>query len=511
MDGQFPFKLRPYQSAIVDSIKQYGSTLVVLPTGLGKTVIAFSIIYEFLKEKQGRILFLAPTKPLVEQHYSSFKKHFPKISNLAILITGEVKKDKRKHLYDSATIIFATPQTISNDIESGIFNAKDVALVIFDEAHRAVGSYAYVLIAKALPDNCLRVGLTASPGGEKKRIKEVMENLGITNVELRTYKSSDVSPYIKPMEIKWVFVELSPIHKSIQKLLMNLSKSLLIDLSNMGVVVTIKSKKRLLESRARLLNLPPPYRFKVLLPYFTLVLTQHALELLETEGLYSLKAFLDEVGKKKSRSARVFLKKPEVKKILSLLEKTNISEEDHPKLKKLLSLVESLKDKKIIIFSQYRSQVERITNMLREEGFKAEIFLGKRKGFSQKKQKEIIEAFRRDEFNILVSSSIGEEGLDIPGVDAVIFYEPVPSEIRAIQRRGRAGRFDKGLVYILITKGTRDEAFFWSAMHKEKKMQRILSSIGKKTPIEKVEKDDSKKETKENKPQKQQLSISDFL
>jgi Fanconi anemia group M protein len=384
MEEAFPFKLRPYQSAIVDSIKQYGSTLVVLPTGLGKTVIAFSIIHEFLTEERGLILFLAPTKPLVEQHFSSFKRHFPKKSDSAILITGEIKKDKRKHLYASAKLIFATPQTISNDIENKVFNPKDVALVIFDEAHRAIGSYAYVLIAKALPDDCLRIGLTASPGGERKRIKEVMENLGIANVELRTNKSSDVLPYIMPMEIKWVFVELSQVHKTIQKLLMHLSKSLLSDLNNMGVVVTIKSKKRLLESRARLLALPQPYRFKVLLPYFTLVLAQHALELLETEGLYSLKAFLGDVEKKKTRSARVFLKKPEVKKILSLLEKTNISSDDHPKLRRLLSLVESLKNKKIIIFSQYRSQVERITNMLREEGFKAQIFLGKRKGFSQK-------------------------------------------------------------------------------------------------------------------------------
>ena len=194
MEEAFPFKLRPYQSAIVDSIKQYGSTLVVLPTGLGKTVIAFSIIHEFLTEERGLILFLAPTKPLVEQHFSSFKRHFPKKSDSAILITGEIKKDKRKLLYASAKLIFATPQTISNDIENKVFNPKDVALVIFDEAHRAIGSYAYVLIAKALPDDCLRIGLTASPGGERKRIKEVMENLGIANVELRTNKSSDVLP-----------------------------------------------------------------------------------------------------------------------------------------------------------------------------------------------------------------------------------------------------------------------------------------------------------------------------
>ncbi|MEK6810844.1 MAG: DEAD/DEAH box helicase, partial [Candidatus Thermoplasmatota archaeon] len=46
------------------------STLVVLPTGMGKTVIAARVIAEVLRRRGGRILVLAPTKPLVEQHAS---------------------------------------------------------------------------------------------------------------------------------------------------------------------------------------------------------------------------------------------------------------------------------------------------------------------------------------------------------------------------------------------------------------------------------------------------------
>ena len=72
----------------------------------------------------------------------------------------------------------------------------------------------------------------------------------------------------------------------------------------------------------------------------------------------------------------------------------------------------------------------------------------------------------------------------------VIFYEPVPSAIRSIQRRGRTGRQEKGRVIILMAKGTRDEAYRWVAHHKEKKMYRNLANIRKKlnlSPYERKE------------------------
>src|SRR5437879_11855317 len=61
-------------------------------------------------------------------------------------------------------------------------------------------------------------------------------------------------------------------------------------------------------------------------------------------------------------------------------------------------------------------------------------------GLSQKEQVDILDKFRAGEINVLVATSIGEEGLDIPQVDHVVFYEPVPSEIRQIPPRGRTGR-----------------------------------------------------------------------
>ena len=80
----------------------------------------------------------------------------------------------------------------------------------------------------------------------------------------------------------------------------------------------------------------------------------------------------------------------------------------------------------------------------------------------------------------MCGTSISEEGLDLPKVDYAIFYEAVPSEIRAIQRRGRVGRQSTGKIIFLLTKGTRDESYYWSAFHKEKRMKSILYNIKKR-------------------------------
>ena len=95
-------------------------------------------------------------------------------------------------------------------------------------------------------------------------------------------------------------------------------------------------------------------------------------------------------------------------------------------------------------------------------------------GLSQKQQKKIIEDFSEGKINVLCATSIGEEGLDIPEVNAVIFYEPVPSAIRKIQRAGRTARLMRGKIIMLITKGTRDETFYYVSRSKERKMHEAI-------------------------------------
>jgi len=83
---------------------------------------------------------------------------------------------------------------------------------------------------------------------------------------------------------------------------------------------------------------------------------------------------------------------------------------------------------KTIIFAQYRDQVCLIEKRLQEAGIPAKIFLGRKGEYTKKQQEETISQFRADQFRVLVASSIGEEGLDIPAVDMVVFYEPTPAK-----------------------------------------------------------------------------------
>jgi len=131
------------------------------------------------------------------------------------------------------------------------------------------------------------------------------------------------------------------------------------------------------------------------------------------------------------------------------------------------------------VFTQYRDTLEMIHQKLEKEGIKSAKFFGQaskdgEKGLTQKQQKAIIKSFRMGEYDVLLSTSVAEEGIDIPAVDLVVLYEPVPSEVRMIQRRGRTGRKRTGRVKVLITEGTRDEGYYWSSIRKENRMKNQL-------------------------------------
>jgi Fanconi anemia group M protein len=88
------------------------------------------------------------------------------------------------------------------------FDAK-CSLCIIDEAHRSIGKYAYTYVSqKCVEEGALLLGLTASPGGDRRKIQEIIGALGIQNIEIRTAEDSDVAPYVKPLEISHVRVPL---------------------------------------------------------------------------------------------------------------------------------------------------------------------------------------------------------------------------------------------------------------------------------------------------------------
>jgi len=465
---------RAYQENIAKSILEMGNTLVVLPTGLGKTIVALLVIDKLFDK--GRILFLAPTKPLSEQHYTRIREMMDIGEDDVALITGLIPPKKRAELWKKR-IVVSTPQTARNDILKGRLSL-DHALCIFDEAHRAVGNYAYTSVAsECAKAGTLVVGLTASPGGSREKIEGILDALCIKNVEIRTAEDKDVVEYVKPTNISWIMIELSGEIRKMRDLLHSMVLERAEALKKLGFVGRFLSKKHLIEMRKRIEKAGGWRKLVAFSQYASLFNLIHMEELLETQGVGTFRNYVERLrARAQSKAILRILNDGRMKEIMDGIEKC----EEHPKLGRVVELVKERPEEKILVFAQYRDQIDKIVGELNKNGIRAHRFVGKKGGVTVKEQKETIEMFRRGEFGTMVCTSIGEEGLDLPLVDTVIFYEPIPSEIRTIQRRGRAGRAKAGNVIVLITKGTRDEAFFWASRKREKKMRSIVETMGKK-------------------------------
>ncbi len=483
---------RLYQQVLAADVLKNGNSMIVAPTALGKTIVAVLMAAERLKNFKGsKVLILAPSKPLVVQHEESFKEflHIPTTS-----LTGDIKPEDRIKRWNDHQIICATPQTIESDLISSRYDLKNISLLVFDECHRSVGSYSYVYLASKYQKdakNPLVLGLTASPGWGEDKINEVCENLFINDVIIKNEDDKDVAPYFNPVEVKWVKVELNKELKEIKKAIDATLKVKLNTLKRMGIIKSVNlGKREVLKIKGAAQNriaksTHPPKKCYYAVSVLTAVINiQHSLELLETQGISTLNKYFERLRKKKTKAAKSLLIDENFKKAISLTKIAHDKGIEHPKLKRLTQILKKElkenKDSRIIVFTQFRDTVEKIFEKCNEEDIKAVKFFGQaakegEKGLTQKKQKEVIKAFKMGTYDVLISTSVAEEGIDIPAVDLVILYEPVPSEIRMIQRRGRTGRKNKGKMYILITKGTRDEAYYWTSINKEKKMKSQLS------------------------------------
>jgi Fanconi anemia group M protein len=511
-------KPREYQQAIFETARKK-NTLVVLPTGMGKTLIALMLTIDRLsKFPNEKILFLAPTRPLAEQHLIYFKKHLSELFATLELFVGKTPACKREKLWQSAEIIFSTPQCIRNDIKNNLYNLKDTSLLIIDESHRCLKNYAYTYVAKKYREQAqhpLILGLTASPGHEKEKVRKICENLDIVAVEVRTRESEDVKPYIQKLKFEIVKLEFPPELLEIQKLLKKIFDKKIEELKNRKLLFQRTTKKNLLDLQKRIMRsiASGNRHFNLLAGASACAQTiklQHALELLETQTLSSFQNYLqnlfDQAQQEKSKAVKQLIKQAEFNQAYTKLIELIAKKFEHPKLLKLREIVEKeFKNKKakIMVFAQYRDTVTKICKELNSlPQVNARVFVGQAKrgegkeatGLSQKEQQALIHEFSLGKVNVLGSTSIGEEGLDLPEVSAVIFYEPIPSAIRQIQRRGRTARLMKGKLIILLTKGTRDEGYYWAAFHKEKKMYKVLDGLEKELESNKRERLEKEKQ-----------------
>jgi len=498
---------REYQENIfINCLKK--NCLVVIPTGLGKTVIALMLTVQRLTEiEDSKVILLAPTKPLVEQHYKSFLELTNLPEESLISLTGSIAPEKRVSLWKNINVAFMTPQVLQNDLISGLYSIKDVSLMIFDECHRAIGDYAYCFLAKKYIDiskNAQILGLTASPGSTEGKINEIKQNLFINHIEIRTEKDLDVKPYIHKVDNEWIKLKLPSEFLKVKKILEEKLKSFYKILKENDLLGSYDISKIARKDLLKLDNVISRriatardndekfQMFNAKKVVANAIRLSHMTELIETQGVSALKDYFEKNEEKiKNNSANKSLKElfidKDFKQAKKFTEDLYFKGIVHPKIEKLKEIltnqIKENRDSRILVFCHFRDSVNNIVKYFEEDmiikmhKFVGQATRGTDKGLTQKEQISLLNEFKGGRYNTLVGTSVAEEGLDIEECDLVIFYDVVPSAIRSIQRRGRTGRKKEGKVFVLMAENTRDEGYYWAEKAKERNMKESLEKI----------------------------------
>jgi len=486
---------RLYQVQLASTARD-GHTLVCLPTGLGKTTVSLLVTAHRLHEVGGTVLFLAPTKPLVQQHAEFYREALSIPDEEIVVFTGEIRPEDRADAWGDARIVIATPQVVENDLVGSRISLADVTHLTFDECHRASGDYAYVYIAEryhADATDPLVTGMSASPGGDKEAILNVCQNLGIAEVEVMTEDDADVDEYTHDTSVEWERIQLPDEILRIRDALNEVIKDRLQKLKSLGVTNTTQpdvSQKQLNRMRGKLqelMNADKSEGYKGMSTHAEVMKLRRAVELVETQSVESVRRYFERQrnaarSSGASKASQRLVSEPKVREAMRLAESFDST---HPKFSRArILLAQTLgieEGERVIVFTESRDTAEALTEFL-SASFDVRRFVGQgdkesSEGMTQKEQQETLDDFRNGEFEVLVSTSVAEEGLDVPEVDLVLFFEPVPTAIRSIQRKGRTGRQAEGRVVVLLAEDTRDEAYFWISRRREKEMESELREL----------------------------------
>lgn len=523
------FEIRDYQYNIVERAF-YDNLLVALPTGLGKTFIASTVMLNFLRWFPiSKIIFMAPTRPLVAQQIKACCS-IAGIPSSKVAILLDKTRRNRAEIWNSRQVFFTTPQVVENDLASGVVNPKSIALLVIDEAHRAKGNYSYNNVVKFInrfSDSYRILALTATPASDVEGVQQIIDNLNISKVEVRTEQSIDIVRHMKrkTVERKTCYPS-SEITECIELLaegitpVLNTAKERgLLDLTDPTRINFLQCMEI---SRKIVANPTIPEGLKWS-NYFILQLLGMVGQCYRRLNIYGIRSFQNYFNEKflefktkwnakkstNKLNADFYFSDPITTLMDRVEELLKTLTYGHPKIE---ALMEELDDffknhetagSRVIIFTEFRESALEIVQCIEKanDNRKPHIFIGQSKekekfdvenfgkkkqkgqtkkkkderpstrsssenaqmtGMSQKLQKEIIKKFKKGVFNILVATSIGEEGLDIGEVDLIICYDSTSSPIKNIQRMGRTGRKRDGKVLMLFS--SNEESKFDKAM-----------------------------------------------
>ena len=499
---------RVYQRVII-AAAMFENTLVALPTGLGKTFIAATVMLNYYRWFPDlKIVFMAPTRPLVAQQIKACAL-ITGIPALEMAVLIEKPKAMRQALWDKHRVFFSTPQVVDNDLRNQVVLGELMCLLVMDEAHRAKGNYAYNNVAQfmaRLGTQCRVLALTATPATTLEGVQELVTNLKISKLAVRTDKLDDIVPYLQEKPL--IRRRIGPLNEisQIMLLLADAVKPIL-DQANARGILNVFNPLYLLKMacvealrKMQMDTSMGPARFSAAPMLKVLLMVGDAMS---KPKIYGIKHFWQwfeakdaEQKKSKGKMMREFWDHPNIDEVRQLAKEVaeNPKAVGHPKTTAALDELEIFFAEaddllRVIIFTELRALALELVLAIAEcKGARPHIFIGQAgakdaqvvasdnaanprtrgkqiefdnavdsskhvhaQGMSQTVQKRIISEFKLGKHNVLVATSIGEEGLDIGEVDLIICYDLTLLPIKNIQRMGRTGRKRAGKVVLLFS------------------------------------------------------------
>ncbi|OLL27108.1 ATP-dependent DNA helicase mph1 [Neolecta irregularis DAH-3] len=508
---------RDYQYNITQKAL-FQNILVAVPTGLGKTFISSCVMLNYYRWfPKAKIIFMAPTKPLVAQQIEACLRVCGIPRSATARLTGQQNKETRADAYETRRVFFATPQTIQNDLKSRLLDRKSVVCLVVDEAHRTSGAYSYGEVVKLIREEnkSLRIlALTATPGGDMETVQNVVNTLCISKIEIRTEESMDVQRYINRKHINTHVLSLSKEILEYQDLYCKVMRPFfekvkplnlyqIYDLSALTPFACMQAKETYRTSSAFNQHAQPIRQmylgylsYLASISYALTLLLQHGIEPFYNY-LFAKREDILKKGNKVGKMDSLLLNSPEFKQIMSRIEETKDlpTFQGHPKLPRMTGIVidhfvraqDSSTQTRAMIFVTYRDSADVIVKTLNHHRplCNATVFIGQAAakkgggvGMSQKEQLKTIEMFKNGQHNILVATSIGEEGLDIGDVDLIVCYDSSSSPIRMLQRLGRTGRKRDGSIAILLVCGKEEQSWQRASDSYRTMQQKIANGEG---------------------------------
>ncbi|GMH32811.1 hypothetical protein BSKO_00645 [Bryopsis sp. KO-2023] len=469
--------MRRYQAEIVETAI-FHNTLVCLPTGLGKTLIAAVVMYNYYSWfPEGKVIFVAPTKPLVDQQREAclFKVSIAEFDTAEL--TGKQKPEVRKELWEKKRVFFCTPHIVANDIAKGFCDESKFVCLVVDECHRGVGNYPSVKVVEHLKRSkvkCRIVGLSATPGRTKEVIQEIIRNLLVARVEFRNEEDGEIKLHTHERTVRAITVRSELQLKETQQTLHSVMRRVIKPLIDAKVFYNYDVERI---TRYSLVRASQGMRTSgrqnagwLQRSFQQAIFLASLMENLEN-GIRVAHEFLKTSCEEKPLVKSLLSRDLELEHLRGMLEKMVKTNAEHPKMQKLVEILTahlSQEDSvdRVVVFTSLRETVNDIVQALERNqcGATAKKFIGqggskKNGGMTQKEQKRILQDFRDGKFNTLVATCIGEEGLDIPEVSLIVCYDGAASPIRDTQRMGRTGRHAAGNVVYLLSEGRQKEKY----------------------------------------------------